>query len=176
MANEAEEFKAIYLRYQRMIHKVAYDYVQDFYTAQDICQETFLRLHYYFDSMEKEKIYSWLSVVAANLAKDVLKKGGKYTQVVGLPEVEEPGSSEADDEIERHLRRIVARDLFVSAMTHLREKNPVWYDMVLLVKCMKVPRKEVAKEYGIAVTTVDGYLKRAENWLVAHFGEEYRNL
>ena len=177
MDYERENFKEIYLKYHKLIKKIAYDHIHDYNVAQDICQETFIRLYDFEGYMPEEKIKSWLIVVAANIAKDMLKKGGKYREVVGLPESEElvrmmPVSNEVDD----YLKRMGERELFETALSRLREKNPVWYDLVVLVKCMNVPRKKVAEEYGIALTTVDGYLKRAKNWLVANFGDEYRDL
>ena len=89
MDYERENFKEIYLKYHKLIKKIAYDHIHDYNVAQDICQETFIRLYDFEGYMPEEKIKSWLIVVAANIAKDMLKKGGKYREVVGLPESEE---------------------------------------------------------------------------------------
>lgn len=174
--NKAEEFKAAYLKYQKLILKVAYDHIGDYHAAQDICQEAFLRLHHYFDSMPENKVKAWLIVVVTNLAKDSKRKGGKYAELVGLPKVEEDDPASFSYDIEYCLEQLVTQEFIAEAFARLRKKNIMWYDMLVLVECMEIPRKKIAEEYGIAVTTVDGYLKRAKEWMKKHYGDVYRSL
>lgn len=177
MGNEREDFVEIYLKYQNLIYKVAYDHIHNYDTAQDICQETFLRLYTYFEYMPKEKIKYWMITVAANYAKDMLKKGGKYTELIGLPELDTlVGMMPATNDVDDYMKRAECRELFSTAMTKLREKNEMWYEILVLAECMEVPRKKIAEVYGIALTTVDGYLKRAKEWLRANFGEDYYDI
>ncbi len=177
MENEREEFAEIYSKYQKLITKVAYDYIHNYDTAQDICQETFLRLYTYYEYMPKEKIKYWLITVAANCAKDIMKKGGKYTEIVGLPEPDTlVGMMPANNDVEDYMKRMESRELFSTALIQLREKNRMWYEVLVLAECMEVPRKKIAKEFGIALTTVDGYLKRAKTWLRVNFGEDYDDI
>ena len=56
----------------------------DYHTAEDICQETFLRLSENLDHVNARMVKAWLLVVSERLAKDYLKKGGKYSTRVGL--------------------------------------------------------------------------------------------
>ena len=46
----------------------------DYHTAEDLCQETFIRLQKYLDRVKPAKIVSWLIVVSEHLAMDHLKK------------------------------------------------------------------------------------------------------
>ena len=170
---DEEDFKAVYLKYQNLVLKVAYDMLHDYYMAQDVCQETFLRLGFYFDYMPRTKRKPWLLVVAANRAKDILKKGGRYNETVGLPEVEE---ADGEDAIERHMRELATHDLAVSTLNRLREKNVLWYEVLVLVECMEIPRSRVAEEYGVTISALDGYLRRAKEWIRTNCGDEYRNL
>ncbi len=175
--SETEEFRAVYLKYHKLVLKVAYNHIGDFYIAQDICQEVFFRLYLYFDSMAKEKMKAWLVVVAANLAKDLKKKGGRYAESVGLPEMEELEKlSDTGNNIEEFLERSDAQLFCTEALTTLREKNKIWYEILILVECMEVPRKRIAKVHGVKLATVDGYLRRAKKWLRKHYGEAYREL
>lgn len=174
MGNKREDFADIYLRYENLITKVAYDHVRNYDTAQDICQETFLRLYTYYEYMPKEKIKFWLITVAANLAKDMLKKGGKYTEIIGLPELDTlVGMMPANNDVDDYMKRVEYRELFSTVLSKLREKNETWYEILVLAECMEVPRKKIAEVYKIALTTVDGHLKRAKEWLRANFGEDY---
>ena len=56
----------------------------DYHTAEDICQETFLRLAENLDSVNSKMVKAWLIVVSERLAKDHLKKGGKHVSRIGL--------------------------------------------------------------------------------------------
>ncbi|MCI8997339.1 MAG: RNA polymerase sigma factor [Lachnospiraceae bacterium] len=177
-SNEEErEFRKVYMDYHKIICKVAYSHVRDYYLAQDICQEAFLRLHQYFDSMPKEKIKAWLIVVAVNLARDIRKKGGQYTEIVGLSDWERVKNEErAGNNVEEFLERADARSLCLEALEGLREKNEKWYEILVLVECVGVPRKKIAKAHGISLSTVDGYLKRAKAWLKVNYKDMYQDL
>lgn len=180
--DEEREFRKVYMEYHKVIRKVAYVHVGDYHLAQDICQEAFLRLHLYFDSMPKEKIKAWLIVVAVNLARDIRRKGGQYTEIVGLPEREEAddrgaeGKERADNNVEEFLERSDARSLCLKALESLREKNEMWYEVLVLVECVGVPRKKIAEAHGLTLTTIDGHLKRAKKWLKANYGDLYHDL
>ncbi|MCI8416767.1 MAG: RNA polymerase sigma factor [Lachnospiraceae bacterium] len=175
--SETEEFKAVYLEYHNLVLKVAFNHIGDYHIAQDICQEVFFRLHLYFDSMAREKMKAWLVVVAANIARDLKKKGGKYRESVGLPETEElENLSDTSNNIEEFLERSDALLFCTEALAALREKNKTWYEVLILVECMEVPRKKIAEVHGVRLGTVDGYLRRAKKWLRRNYGDAYQDL
>ena len=77
-----ERFKVLFWKYQNLIIQVALNRTEDLFCAQDICQETFLKLFARVDlGQEDEVLKAWMIVVADNAAKDVLRKGGRYKQV-----------------------------------------------------------------------------------------------
>ena len=41
---------------------------------------------------------------------------------------------------------------------------------------LDVPRKVIAKQRGIALSTVDSYLKKSMKWLKEHYQKEYDEL
>lgn len=169
--SDLEDFKETYLKHQKVILKVAYDTLQDYHMAQDVCQETFLRLGFYFDYIPRKKRKPWLIVVASNYAKDLLKKGGKYSTTVGLPEVDE-AEEQADDVIEKHLEELSVQKAVSSVLNRLREKKVLWYEVLVLVEYLEVPRKRVAEEYGLSVPALEGYLRRAKEWIRDNCKEE----
>lgn len=66
-----------FVQYKDMVIRNIYLYV-DYYTAEDLCQETFIRLQKYLERVKPEKVKAWLLAVSEHLALDYLKKGGKY--------------------------------------------------------------------------------------------------
>ena len=167
---DEKEFAAVYERYQNVVLKSACDILHDYHMAQDVCQETFLRLGFYFDDMPRKKRKPWLRVVAINYARDLLRKGGKYHMSLGLPETSE---WLAEDVLDRHLKKIATREFTVTVLRALREKKILWYEILVLVECLGISKKRVAQEYEISVAALDGYLRRAKEWIRNDFREEY---
>lgn len=69
------EFNEIYDKYKNLVLKVAYEYSGDDYdAAQDITQETFLKLYRDFDRLKNGNVYGWLKVTARNTAINYRKR------------------------------------------------------------------------------------------------------
>lgn len=75
MVRTNREFIAIYNRHVDTVYRISYSFMKNAPDAEDIVQETFLRLlseGKRFESEKHEK--AWLIVTASNLCKDALKK------------------------------------------------------------------------------------------------------
>lgn len=55
----------------------------------------------------------------------------------------------------------------------LREKNEDWYEVLMLVEYLGVPRKVVARKRGVSLSTIDNYLRKSKKWMKANFQKEY---
>lgn len=134
-----------------------------------------MKLYGYQDHVDKEKIKSWLLVVAANQVRDYFKKGGKHREFL-----DEDGLlmdlSTRENCIDAYLRDCGVKDLHTKMLTSLRKKNEDWYEVLVLVEYLEIPRKVVSKQRGIALSTVDLHLKKAKNWLGKHFRKEFEEL
>lgn len=64
MLTENREFNEIYDQYKNLILKAAYTYSGSYSEAEDITQDTFLKLYMGYDSMKKKNISSWLFTTA----------------------------------------------------------------------------------------------------------------
>lgn len=62
MVNTEDKFQEIYEEYKNLVLKSVYDMTGDFHLAQDICQETFLRLHGYQDNIIVSKVKGWCNL------------------------------------------------------------------------------------------------------------------
>ena len=78
--------------------------------------------------------------------------------------------------IELHIEREAKRELLGRMMDGLREKNPNWYEVFLLAEYLEVPRKVIAKQRGVSLSTVDVYLRKAKKWLITQYQKEYEKL
>lgn len=93
---------AVYDRHVDTVYRVCFAYMKNAPEAEDMTQETFLRLmtaNKVFESVEHEK--AWLIVTASNLCKDTLKKWWRRNEDIddylNMPtEVREVGSEVLD--------------------------------------------------------------------------------
>ena len=82
------EFNEIYEKYKNLVMKAAYIYSGSYEAAEDIAQDTFLKLYIGFDHFRKDNIPSWLYTTAKNTALNYKKKAGKEVLDGGDPEKE----------------------------------------------------------------------------------------
>lgn len=175
MLNTEEKFQEIYEKYKNLILKVAYDLTEDYHMAQDICQRAFEKLYGYQDHVVEEKVKSWLVVVAANEARDCCRKGGRYA--VLLSGTAELGYlTECENCIERYLEQKAKKEFLDQMMDGLRRKNVNWYEVFMLAEYLEIPRKVIAKQRGISLSTVDLYLRKTKKWLTNHYQNDYDEL
>lgn len=175
MLNTEEKFREIYEKYKNLILKVAYDLTEDYHTAQDICQRVFEKLYGYQDHVDEERVKSWLVVVAANEARDICRKGGRYSVLLsGTAELEY--LMEYENCIERHLEQKARKEFLDRMLEGLYRKNAGWYEVFMLAEYLEVPRKVIAKQRGISLSTVDSYLRKTKRWLTCHYQKDYDEL
>ena len=88
-----EQWEALYNRHADLVYRVCFLYVKNKYDAEDLVQNTFLRLFkkpMLFQSVEHEK--AWLIKTASNLCKDFFRHWWQKT--VGIDEILEPVAEE----------------------------------------------------------------------------------
>lgn len=78
------EFNESYENYKNLILRTAYTYSGNREAAEDITQETFLKLYIGYDSMKKENIPSWLYTTAKNMALNYKKKAKWEVLAMGV--------------------------------------------------------------------------------------------
>lgn len=158
-----------------MILKIVYDRTGDYHIAQDICQETFARLYGYQNDINLDMVKGWLIVVASHLTSDYKKKASSRREVP--TDISRDGDDCAlEEEVARHLERAEHRRLCGHVLKALREKNEDWYDVLMLVEYLGVPRKAVAKKRGVSLSMIDYYLRKAKKWMKDNFQKEYDEL
>ena len=175
MVSTNEKFREIYEKYKNLVLKIAYDITRDYHTSQDICQKTFESLYGYQNHVDEERIKSWLAVVASNEARD-------YRRMIERRGALLSGTAELDcimgceDYIDRCIDQEAQRELLGRMMDGLREKNSNWYEVFLLAEYLEIPRKVIAKQRGVSLSTVHVYLRKAKKWLAAHYQNDYERL
>ncbi len=159
-----DAFEELVRMYNRKVFALAYGFVRDRATADDLAQEVFLKAYQALPSFRAESGFgTWVYRIAVNHIKDYLRKSSRR-RTVSLDEVGE-GPAAVDDGAETRVRERDEenrrREVF-----RVLETLPLKYRMILTLRDMEgLPYEEVARVLGVAPGTVDSRLFRARRML-----------
>lgn len=104
IGGSADAFSLLTERYGKLILGLAYSYVNDLEAARDIAQDAFLKAWLSLGSLHRpERFGSWLKQIAANLARDHLRRQVRR-ETVSLEDWDQP-EEEAANPMERRMLR-----------------------------------------------------------------------
>jgi len=152
-AGDEEAFQELVDRYRKPLFSLVLRMMRDMSEAEDIFQETFFRVIDKADSFdETRKFSSWIFTIAANLARDALRKRSRAGAVTETPEPvssDNPEENSSAAEIE-------------SAITDAMEKlTPEQKEVFLLREYGGMSMKEIAKATDSKLNTVLGRMHLA---------------
>ena len=164
---DTEAFTPIVNRYRERIYKLIYGWVHHHETAEDLCQEVFLKA---WQALPRFKggsfIYSWLYRIAINCSKDFLRS--QYRQIVfaceALPDnpddvLQMTQRQPSPDEIlEKEELRGIIRE-------YVRQLPSVQHSVFRLHYRDGLPIKEIASRLGKSEGTIKAHLYHARQKL-----------
>ena len=158
---EKTRFLSAVEQHQDMVYRIALHYFGNPYDAEDIVQETFLRLYAQEKAFESgDHLRRWLMRVAVNLCKDALKSPWRKRR--------------ADLDaltVELVFDRVEQRELYQEVMA-LPEK----YRTILnLYYYEELSTKEIAELLSLRQTTVTTRLSRGRGLLKDRLGEAWND-
>ncbi|HEX6926176.1 MAG TPA: sigma-70 family RNA polymerase sigma factor [Longimicrobiaceae bacterium] len=159
-------------RYQRPVFSLIYRMVRDRERAEDLAQETFVKVFNHIGSFNpKYKFSSWIFKIASNLTIDAIRK--KDLETVSLD-----GSRNASTQDEIDATRITvesrdenpeefleAKELGQEIERAIGELRPEYRTAILLRHVEGRPYEEIAEIMGIPLGTVKTYIHRARGEL-----------
>lgn len=141
-----EQLEVLIDRYQSLIFSICYKMTSDYFTAEDLAQETFLTAYEKFALFDGRNEKAWICRIAANKCLDYLKHSGRRSipteeeYFIGQ-QTERPSPEEQclEDEVREELKRACTQlkppydeialehyyyEMNVSEMAEKRNKNP----------------------------------------------------
>lgn len=155
-----DTLERIIRKYGNDVLRIAYLYVKDIRTAEDIFQEVFLKVNEKMNTFEgRADFKTWLLRITINACKDYLRSA-YHTRVVPMYDfAEEQLSAEADFE---QLERAETAETVKGAVMAL----PIHYrDVILCVYFQEMSMQAAAAALDISVGTVKSRLSRAKKML-----------
>lgn len=176
---DLEAFGELVQRYKDPVVTFVYRYLGDFDRAEDIAQETFMRVLRGASSYRREaKFSTWLYTIAANLARDELRRLARRA-TGSLQEMhDEPGiyiDNLASDSLSpvEELQRKETRDLVNRCLQMLPEPER---EVLIMKDLLDSSYEEIAEAIDIPMGTVKSRLNRARRafkdaWVRMHSKE-----
>ncbi len=184
MFTKKHSFNEIYTKYKNLVLKVAYLYSGDRVMAEDIMQETFLRLYKEIDEKEHLNVKAWLCTTAKHLAINYKNQMKRKTE----REISETEINYAEENNQRfngesteamYFEKLSDKErgkLHERIFVHLMEKNQKWYEAVMLVCVLEYSQTDAAKKLGMSENAFYAMLHRARLWIRKVYGSEYEEL
>ena len=157
---DREAFRDIVERYLAPLHGLARRMTGDITLAEDIAQESFLRVWKNAKSFSRKagSARAWISTIALNLSRDALRRR-KPEQ-----EIDENLAYDAPEPLQEMELR--AREL--SVRRAIQDLNPRQREAVILFYDLELPQAEIATMLQTSVEAVESLLARAKKTLRVH--------
>lgn len=174
-AGREEAYRELIGRYERPVFSIIYRLVRDRELAEDLAQDTFIKVLNALDRYDPQlKFSSWIFKIAYNTAIDRLRK----REVDTLSLDGSPNAKTADD-IEATRITVVSteespedyaasREIGEEIEKALARLRPEYRTAIILWHMEDRPYEEIAEIMGIPLGTVKTFIHRARNELRKH--------
>lgn len=165
-------YRELIRRYQRPVFSLIFRMVRDRELAEDLAQETFIKVLNAIDSYRPEyKFSSWIFKIANNAAIDHLRRRNLDTlSLDGSPHAETAEAIEATtlqigSDAETPLEEVANRELGSQIEEAIGRLRPEYRSCILLRHVEGRPYEEIAEILDLPLGTVKTYIHRARNEL-----------
>jgi RNA polymerase sigma-70 factor, ECF subfamily len=174
LAQKGQEtaFRELVRRYERPVFSLVYRMVRDRETAEDLAQETFIKVLNHIDRYRPEfKLSSWLFKIANNVAIDHLRKRHVDTiSMDGSPHATSATEIEAtsfDVSVaqETPLEELESRELGTAIERAIARLRPEYRSCIMLRHVEGRSYEEIAATLDLPLGTVKTYIHRARHQL-----------
>jgi RNA polymerase sigma-70 factor (ECF subfamily) len=174
LAKEGREpaFRELVRRYERPVFSLIFRMVRDRETAEDLAQDTFIKVLNNIDRYRPEfKLSSWLFKIANNVTIDHLRKRQLATvSLDGSPHAQTAAEAQAtsldvESRGESALEAIESRELGTAIEQAIGRLRPEYRSCILLRHVEGRSYEEIAATLDLPLGTVKTYIHRARHEL-----------
>lgn len=170
---EPEALAALVEGYGRRVFGLLYRLTGSREAAEDLLQETFLRMVRTIDTYEHDgRFEAWLFRIAANLARDEARRRGRRGGTVSLEAAGEAGLLRTDGGSDSVESRLAGREEERRLQECLGRLPPADREILLLRFFSEMPFREIAELLGVPLGTALARAHRALARLREEFGIE----
>lgn len=138
-----EIFKDLIIRYAK-------SYVGDYYIAEDICQETFIRFGEHQDEIRESSAKFWLMKTAKNIALDYLRKNKNRVPVIDLDTALDMLSEDPFSDVSWILEEKEKSEFLKRALFRMKIEHNNWYEVILMSYVQRMDNISIGNEFGVS--------------------------
>lgn len=146
--------------------------LHDHALAQDLTQETLLRLFVARQMTAIENLESYVFKIAINLLRDHKSVQSRARTYVFVP-IEEAAASELEEQLVEYLspeRVLLSKDALADVLRSLEALDKRTRDIFVLFRLERLKQKEIAALLGIGQSTVEKHVMKAMLYLATRNG------
>ena len=166
LAGDEDAFESLIKKYQKQVHALAFRKVGDFQTAEDITQETFLRVYQKLATLnDPAKFPAWLYAIVNHLCIAWHRKNRlqiESLQEVHISEIETDVYSRYVTVEHAKSTAEAQRDLVRKLLTKLKESDQ---EVITLHYFEEMTSSEIGAHLGVSENTIKSRLHRARQQL-----------
>jgi RNA polymerase sigma factor (sigma-70 family) len=166
LAGDENAFATLIEKYQRWVHALAFRKVRDFQTAEDITQETFLRVHQKLATLnDPTKFSGWLYAIVNHLCIAWYRENRLQTeslQEIYISEIETDVYSRYIATEHAKTTAAAQQDLVKTLFTKLKESDR---EVITLHYFEEMTSSEIGEHLGVSENTIKSRLHRARQRL-----------
>ena len=166
LAGDENAFESLIRKYQKQVHAFAFRKVGDFQTAEDITQETFLRVYQKLSTLnDPAKFSAWLYAIVNHLCIAWHRKSLLQTESlreIHISEIETDAYSRYVTVEHAKTTAEAQRDLVSKLLTKLKESDQ---EVITLHYFEEMTSSEIGTHLGVSENTIKSRLHRARRQL-----------
>ena len=159
-------FSALVKKYQKSVHALAWRKIGDFHIAEEITQDTFLKVYQRLSTLkEPQSFVGWLYVITTNQCKAWLRKKRTRTQSLentSSTELEKRAYSEYIIEENERMTKETQREVVKKILAKLQESDRT---VITLYYLGEMTYEEISEFLGVSEAAVRNRLYRARHRL-----------
>ncbi|WP_272953899.1 RNA polymerase sigma factor [Gracilibacillus saliphilus] len=154
-------------RYKHHVFKVTYSVVHDEKIAEDLAQETFIKMIDALSSYQHKGFKTWISRIALHKAIDYKRKKTRQKEELETFEEFEPVSMQTDPD-----EQIISKDTLNKVHQYVNNMPEKFQIVVKAYYFEELSYKQIAQKLGVEETNVKMRLYRARKWMKENWKEE----
>jgi RNA polymerase sigma-70 factor (ECF subfamily) len=157
---EVSSFEILFARYQQPLFNFIFRMLSDYHKAQDIFQETFLRVFRHAQKYDESFRFSpWLYQIARNLCLEEIRQQRKVETIPADEEGDyQPIELWDKNTPDEQLEMVETKQIVQNAILHLSEKQR---EIFLLRENQRLSYDEISQITNLSVSAVKSCLHRA---------------
>ena len=170
---DLEAFEKLLYAYERPIYSYVYRLVRQKEDAQDLTQETFVKLYKHIDVVDTDKNFrAWVYKIATNTVYDWLRKKQKRQEMFII---DDPNVQFESIDVQTPYQDMQNVERAKDVETALEKVRPVYRAVLLLFYWQGFGYTEIAHVLSLPLNTVKTYLYRAKHALKQELAQNYYN-